>query len=197
MLDQGTPHLANQRIVVRWQNLLLGSPGRHVSHATAPGTVRVPGAVAGRRVQDRLIGHASIDRLLHGVVDLQDQPLRAVLPIPLLVLAPHDRERVQDVIGVLARNAVQVEERRIQLRPQQRRRSGSHRNGGPSSPRSRANGSMSHGSVSQFKYPIGAIQVTLAHAASQRRWPTEVMRAGRELFYGEEVEVRAAQLLPC
>ena len=42
------------------------------------------------------------------IIRLQHQPLRPILPPPLLILPPHDGERVQDVVQFLAGEAVEV-----------------------------------------------------------------------------------------
>ena len=75
--------------------------------------------ISGRRVQLRLIGHSRSYRLLQPIVDLQNDPLRAVLTVLLLILALHNGERLQHVIHVVAGNAVEVKIGGIKLAAQQ------------------------------------------------------------------------------
>jgi hypothetical protein len=48
------------------------------------------------------MGLPSLDGRIHPVVDVEDELLRAVLAVALPVRAVDDRERVQDVIDVVA-----------------------------------------------------------------------------------------------
>ncbi len=77
------------------------------------------GGVGWRGVEDRLVGLAGGDGCGHGVVAFEDDALGAVLAVGGLVLAPHDRERVEDVVDVVALDAVEVEERGVKFRTQQ------------------------------------------------------------------------------
>ena len=65
--------------------------------------------ISRRRVEQGLVGLTSLDGLLHGVVDLQDDALGAVLAVGSLVLALDDGEGVHDVVHVVAGDAVEVE----------------------------------------------------------------------------------------
>ena len=62
------------------------------------------------RIQARLVGLAGLDRPLHRVVDLQDRELGAIGAVLLNVLLLDDRKGLHDVIGVVAVDAVEVEE---------------------------------------------------------------------------------------
>jgi len=53
--------------------------------------------------------------LLHGVIDVEDDALRAVLAVRLFVLAFDDGEGLQNVIYVVAPDAVEVEVGRVGL----------------------------------------------------------------------------------
>ena len=75
--------------------------------------------ISRRRLQSRLIGHSRSYRLLQRIVDLQHDPLRAVLAVFLLILALHNGERLQNVIYVVAGNVVEVEIGGIKLAAQQ------------------------------------------------------------------------------
>ena len=72
-----------------------------------------------RRVQPRLIGRSSLDGVGHGVIQCQDDAFSAVLAPRPLILAPHNRERLHDVVHVVALNPVQVKVRGVQLAAQQ------------------------------------------------------------------------------
>ena len=60
-----------------------------------------------------------LHHLGHGVVDLQDDPLGAVLAVGLLVVLADDGEGVEDAVGVVVPDAVEVEEGRVQLAAKQ------------------------------------------------------------------------------
>jgi len=53
--------------------------------------------------------------LLHGVIDVEDDALRTVLAVRLFVLAFDDGEGLQNVIYVVAPDAVEVEVGRVGL----------------------------------------------------------------------------------
>lgn len=57
---------------------------------------------ASRRGEDDLVGLPGLDGRSHPVVDVEDELLRAVLAVALPVRAVDDRERVEDVIDVVA-----------------------------------------------------------------------------------------------
>src|SRR5262245_35409965 len=65
-------------------------------------------AVSGRRIEDCWVWHPGDHRLLHSVVDFHDQPLGPKLTMPAQVLSAHDRERVQNVVGIVSRYAVDM-----------------------------------------------------------------------------------------
>ena len=71
--------------------------------------------ICGRRIETSLVWLAGSHRLSHLVVHLQDHALGAVLAVRRLVLAPYDGERVHDVVDIVALDAVEVEERRVEL----------------------------------------------------------------------------------
>ena len=66
-----------------------------------------------------MIGRARLHGLLHGVVDVEDDALRAVFAVRLLVLALDDGEGLQDVVDVVARDAVEVEVGGVEFAAQQ------------------------------------------------------------------------------
>src|SRR5690606_18197213 len=76
------------------------------------------GALAGGWVEDSFVRLPSADGLRHRVVHLKDQLLGPVRPERGLVLFLHDGERVHDLVDVVSLDSVQVEEGRVQLRPQ-------------------------------------------------------------------------------
>ena len=61
-----------------------------------------------RRVEHGLVGLAGLDGLLHGVVDLQNDALGAVLAVGGFVPALDDGKGVQDVGQFVAGEAVEV-----------------------------------------------------------------------------------------
>ena len=87
----------------------------------------VPGSSRGMRHarvggwggEEGLVGDAGADGFGHVVVDLQDDPLGAVLAVRGLVFLPDDGEGVEDVGGVVAVDAVEVEEGGVQLAAEQ------------------------------------------------------------------------------
>lgn len=76
--------------------------------------------VGGRRVEPRLVRRAGTGGLGQRVVDFQNHSLRAVLAVLTFVLFAHEPERVEDVRRVVAVDAVQVEERRVEFTTDQR-----------------------------------------------------------------------------
>ena len=73
-------------------------------------------AVCGRRVEARVIRRcARLYDLLYGVVDVEDDALCTVFAVRLLVLAFDDGEGLQNVVHVVAPNAVEVEVGRVGL----------------------------------------------------------------------------------
>jgi hypothetical protein len=78
--------------------------------------IRVPAArVGGGRVEAGWIEGSGAGGVGHGVVDLEDDALRPVFAVGLLVVLPHDGEGVEDVGGVVAGDAVEVKEGGVQL----------------------------------------------------------------------------------
>ena len=86
---------------------------------------------------------AGVDGMLHGVINLEDDPLGAVLAKLCFVLALDDGEGFHDVVHVVTGNAVEVEEAASSSQRSKKRRSESQRKGGPSQPQSLAKGSRS------------------------------------------------------
>ena len=68
-----------------------------------------------RWVEARVIRRARRRGLLYGVVDVEDHALRAVFAVRLLVLAFDYREGLQNVVHVVAPDAVEVEVGRVGL----------------------------------------------------------------------------------
>jgi hypothetical protein len=66
-----------------------------------------------------LIWRARLDSLLHGIVDVEDNALGAILAMRLFVLAFDDGEGLQNVVRVVAPNAVEVEVGRVEFAAQQ------------------------------------------------------------------------------
>ena len=62
-----------------------------------------------------MIRRARRHGLLHGVIDVEDDALRAVLAVRLFVLAFDDGEGLQNVIYVVAPDAVEAEVGRVGL----------------------------------------------------------------------------------
>ena len=62
-----------------------------------------------------MIRRARRHGLLHGVIDVEDDALRTVLAVRLFVLAFDDGEGLQNVIYVVAPDAVEVEVGRVGL----------------------------------------------------------------------------------
>ena len=62
-----------------------------------------------------MIRHARLYGLLHGVVDVEDHALRTVFAVRLLVLAFDNGEGLQNVVHVVASDAVEVEVGRVGL----------------------------------------------------------------------------------
>jgi len=56
-----------------------------------------------------VIRHARLHGMLHGVVEVENDALRAVFAVRLFVLASDDGEGLQNVVRVVASDAVQVE----------------------------------------------------------------------------------------
>ena len=71
--------------------------------------------MCGRWVETRMIRRARLHGLLHRVIDVEDPALRAVFTVRLLVLASDDREGLQNVVHVVAPDAVEVEVGRVGL----------------------------------------------------------------------------------
>lgn len=95
--------------------------------------------MTGGRIGERLPALAAVgDRFGHAVIGLQYEPPGAVLAeVALLVLAD-DKERVEDMLGLVAIEAVYVEKAGIEVGTQLPPARGSQRKGGPASPRSTA-----------------------------------------------------------
>ena len=72
-------------------------------------------AVCGRRVESRVIRRTHLHGLLHGAIDVEDDALRAVFAVRLLVLAFDDGEGLQNAVPVVAPDAVEVEGGRVGL----------------------------------------------------------------------------------
>ena len=66
-----------------------------------------------------MIRRARLHGLLHGVVNVEDDALRAVCAVRLLVPAFDDGEGLQNVVHVVAPDAVEVEVGRIEFATQQ------------------------------------------------------------------------------
>src|SRR5262245_56344232 len=78
-------------------------------------------ARVGRRwIKPRPVRLPRAARLCKRVVNLQDDPLGTVLAVPFRILAFHDGECLQHVVGLLPIQPVEVEEGGIQLAPQQK-----------------------------------------------------------------------------
>ena len=75
--------------------------------------------VGGGWVEQGLVGDAGAGRLGQLVVNLQDDALGSVFAVGGLVFLPHHREGVEDVVGVVAVDAVEVEEGRVELAAKQ------------------------------------------------------------------------------
>jgi hypothetical protein len=71
--------------------------------------------VGGGRVEAGLVGGACAGGVGQDVVNLEDDALRPVLAVGLLVVLPHDGESVEDAGSVFAGEAVEVEEGGVQL----------------------------------------------------------------------------------
>jgi hypothetical protein len=71
--------------------------------------------VGGGRVEQGAVGGAGGDGVGEGVVDLEDEALGAVVAVTGLVVAANNGESVHDVVGVVAGDAVEVEEGGVQL----------------------------------------------------------------------------------
>jgi hypothetical protein len=61
------------------------------------------------RVEARVIHCVRLHGLLHGVVDVENDTLRAICAVPLFVLALDDGEGLQHVVHIVASDAVAVE----------------------------------------------------------------------------------------
>ena len=61
------------------------------------------------RVEARVIHCVRLHGLLHGVVDVENDTLRAICAVRLFVLALDDGEGLQNVVCVVASDAVKVE----------------------------------------------------------------------------------------
>src|SRR5262245_20233580 len=72
-----------------------------------------------RWVEARGIGRARLHGLLHRVVDVEDDAFRAVFAMRLFVFAFDDGEGLQNVVRVVAPNAVEVEVGRVEFAAQQ------------------------------------------------------------------------------
>jgi hypothetical protein len=72
-------------------------------------------AVCGWWVEVCVIWCARLHGLLHGIVDVEDDALGAVFAVGLLVLAFDDGEGLQNVVHVVAPDAVEVEVGRVGL----------------------------------------------------------------------------------
>jgi len=68
-----------------------------------------------RRVEQGLVGLASLDGVLHGVVDLQNDALGAVLAVGGFVLALDDGEGAKDVGQLVAGKVIEVGVEVVQL----------------------------------------------------------------------------------
>src|SRR5262249_32470484 len=76
-------------------------------------------AVCRRRVEACAIRRTRLHGLMHRVVDVEDDALRAVCAVRLLVPAFDDGEGLQNVVHVIAPDAVEVEVSRIEFAAQQ------------------------------------------------------------------------------
>src|SRR6266851_1280018 len=80
--------------------------------------VRLMGG-AGGRIEAGLVGASGALSLFYLVVDFQNHTFGAVFAERFLVSAPHDGEGVQNVVSILMRDAIEVEESRIKFAPEQ------------------------------------------------------------------------------
>ena len=111
------------------------TPGDRHQKSGGSGAVkgRVCGAgIAGRRIKRRLVLAAGRLGGDHRVVALEDQALGAVLAEALPILAADDRERVHDVVDVVAFDRIQPEDHPSSSARISPRRPRSQRNGRPS-----------------------------------------------------------------
>ena len=67
------------------------------------------------RIEQDLVGFAGLDRLLHRVIDPENDELRTKIPELLYVLSFQDGESLEDVIDVISREVVEVAERGIEF----------------------------------------------------------------------------------
>src|SRR6266571_748456 len=75
--------------------------------------------ISRRRYQPCLIRYPRLHRPLHLIIDFHNHPLRPELPVLLLILALHNRERLHNIVHVIALDAIQVKISRVQLAAQQ------------------------------------------------------------------------------
>ena len=75
--------------------------------------------ISGRWIETGVIRLASRDGLLHGFIDFQDNPLRAILAKLPFVLTLDDWEGIHDVIDIIACDAIEVEVGGIEFAAQQ------------------------------------------------------------------------------
>src|SRR5690606_24231562 len=75
--------------------------------------------VGGGWVEAGLVGEAGLGGVGEVVVDLEDDALGAVLAVGLLVVLSDNGEGVEDVVGVVSRYAVEVEEGGVELGAQE------------------------------------------------------------------------------
>src|SRR5579884_2061016 len=89
-----------------------------VRHCSLPRWMR-HARVGRRRVEAGLVGVAGAHGLVHGVVELEDDALGAVLAVGRFVFALDDGEGLHDVVHVGALDAVEVEVGGVQLAAKQ------------------------------------------------------------------------------
>lgn len=78
------------------------------------------GGVGGRWRKAGLVRCAGADGGGEGVVDFENGELGAKTAVGFFIVAADDRERVHDVVGVIARDAVEVEERSVEFAAEQK-----------------------------------------------------------------------------